>query len=156
MAATNTFSPDAVLGGPIVHALRGKLSLNGDLQPPCQIERGETLIYVGALNGRNTGGIPHFYKCTETNAKFFEDNDLAKVVVAAEAVSISKSEEIVSVPVVLGGRCMVTFSLDKKTGTKSFGSGEFMEGPPNFLTIHENNVLKPGKETTLDLFMQDF
>ena len=150
MAATNTFSPDAVLGGPIVHALRGDLV---GFRPPTDIHKGDILWY-----GRSkTSGRPAF-------SGTFGAIDSGRAVVAAEAVQIYASQQSVSIPVVVSGRCDLNFLSEKKDNT--FRSKHSQTINPQFGNvstnlqfrfIHSGTVVHGGgKKSTLDVFMESF
>ena len=147
MAASNTFSPDAVLGGPIVHALRGKLCDNFKATP-CSINKGQKLYY----------GIDE-----DDNSLAFADSDgLARAklkeyrpVVAAEAVQIYNSETHVSIPVVVAGRCDFEFH-NGNTPIISSQSQTFTEENLKFRFIHTGTRAPINKTTTVDVYMEKF
>lgn len=149
MAATNTFSPDAVLGGPIVHALRGDLV---GIRPPVDIHKGDLLWY-----GRSTtSGRPAF----SMNKTSISDS---RAVLAAEAVQIYASQQSVSIPVVVAGRCDFNYKSKKKQNTfrtkQSQTISPTTDGMENlqFRFVHSGTVVPGGgKKTTLDVFMESF
>lgn len=140
MAASNTFSPDAVLGGPIVHALHGKLG--SSFTAPMQIERGQTVYY-----GKE-GNVPTFHEEVRPNFR---------PVLAAEAVAVYKCEQSISVPVVLGGRCMVNMG---RLGTPmNKGPSEHINAGfgMTYSTIHETNHIRAhANNVPMDVFMRTF
>ena len=137
---TNTFSPDAVLGGPIVHALHGKLG--SSFTAPMQIERGQT-IYYGKENN-----VPTFHQSARPNFR---------PVLAAEAVAVYKCEQTMSVPVVIAGRCMVNMGVGARPLNK--GPGELINAGDGvtYSTIHETNHIRAhATNVPMDVFMRTF
>lgn len=150
MAATNTFSPDAVLGGPIVHALRGDIVA---MRLPVDVHKGNILWYGRSKTSRR----PAF-------SGTFDAIDNARAVVAAEAVQIYASQQSVTIPVVVAGRCDLNFKSEKKDNT--FRTKQSQTINPQFDTtttnlqfrfIHSGTVVHGGgKKSTLDVFMESF
>lgn len=150
MASSITFSPDAVLGGPIVHALRGKLC---GFPSPCAIDKGQVLFYGKAKDdGSNAFALLEMGTLSLNNKR---------MVVAAEAVQVYVSETHVSIPVIVSGRCDLQY--ESPTSTFSKQSEEFLLRPGQgasehmrFRFIHAGTQVSANKKTTVDVYMEKF
>lgn len=157
MASANTFSPDALHGGPVIVTLSGKFNPDNKRKT---IDRGDILFFSYSGSGHAkldtepplTSEQDDMETGNDQNIFFMDRTDNVKMAIAAEAVTLThnqlKHQSMVYVPCVVYGRTWVKLNvLENMTlrgGDFGFISDEsfFFPGTPAFGTKTRSSNIK--------------